>query len=253
MRMSGGRATKDVARVGDTVRRPVKPNSRLVRMLLSQLRERGFDAAPRYLGSDEHGREVFSFLPGEVPAELDPAIADATLIAAAGLIRRFHEATAGTEIAGDDEVVCHNDLSPCNFVFRDEEPVGIIDFDTAAPGQRLQDVGYALFLWLNLGTDGPPPDEQARRTKLFCRAYGIAANGGVIDAIVAAVAANIERLRADERGSDAEWWQAQLDWLNQHRGDLVERLALLAAVRLTGLFGRTGLVGIGAEDAAVTR
>jgi aminoglycoside phosphotransferase (APT) family kinase protein len=37
---------------------------------------------------------------------------------------------------------------------REGKPVGIIDFDAAAPGERLQDVGYALFLWLNLGSDG---------------------------------------------------------------------------------------------------
>jgi aminoglycoside phosphotransferase (APT) family kinase protein len=152
--LHNGRVTEDVVRVGDTVRRPFQRNSLLVRALLTQLHERGFDAAPRYLGSDEQGREVFSYLPGEVPPELDPAIADETLAAAGRLIRRFHDATAGTEIAAGYEVVCHNDLSPCNFVLREGKPVGIIDFDAAAPGERLQDVGYALFLWLNLGSDG---------------------------------------------------------------------------------------------------
>jgi aminoglycoside phosphotransferase (APT) family kinase protein len=44
---------------------------------------------------------------------------------------------------------------------REGKPVGIIDFDAAAPGERLQDVGYALFLWLNLGSDGPPVTKYA--------------------------------------------------------------------------------------------
>jgi hypothetical protein len=78
-------------------------------------------------------------------------------------------------------------------------------------------VGYALFLWLNLGTDGQPLHEQARRIRIFCRAYGIDADGDVIDAIVAAVAANVERLRAEKRLAAVEWWQLQLDWLNNHR------------------------------------
>jgi aminoglycoside phosphotransferase (APT) family kinase protein len=219
-----GRVTEGVVRVGDTVRRAPRPNSPFVRTLLAHLREHGFDAAPRYLGTDEQGRETFSYQPGEVPADLDAAIPDETLIAAAPLIRRYHDGTAGTEIAGDSEVVCHNDLSPCNFVFRDDRPVGILDFDAAAPGQRLQDIGYAIFLWLNLGTDGPPPDEQARRIELFCRAYGVEAHNQVINVIVDAVAANIERLRADERLADVAWWQAQLDWLNRHRAELAERL-----------------------------
>jgi hypothetical protein len=224
VRLTGGRITTAVVRVGDTVRRPVKPNSHFVRTLLTLLHERGFDAAPRYLGSDEHGREVFSFLRGDVPPELDAAIPDKTLAAAARLIRQFHDATAGSEIAGDSAVVCHNDLSPCNFVFRKGLPVGIIDFDAAAPGQPLQDVGYALFLWLNLGTDGRPPDDQARRMKLFCRAYGVDAGPEVIDAIIAVVAANIESLHSDQRIADVEWWQSQLDWLTHHHGKLASLL-----------------------------
>jgi Ser/Thr protein kinase RdoA (MazF antagonist) len=220
--LTGGRVTQDVVRVGDTVRRPPGDNAQLVRVLLEQLHARGFDAAPRYLGADGRGREVFSFLHGEVPPDLDRSIPDETLAAAARLIRRFHDATAGTVLAAGHEVVCHNDLSPCNFVFRAGAPVGIIDFDAAAPGRRLQDLGMALFLWLNLGTDGRQLAEQARRITLFCRAYGVQANHDVMDAIIAVVGANLDQLHVDNRGADAEWWQAQLDWLGQHRCELVE-------------------------------
>src|SRR5438876_7797837 len=67
--LSGGRVTPGVTRVADTVRRPSNPNSPLVRELLRQLEQAGFDAAPRYLGQDEQGREIFSFQPGEVPTD----------------------------------------------------------------------------------------------------------------------------------------------------------------------------------------
>lgn len=219
--LEGGRVTPGVVRVGDTVRRPLRRNSALVRALLSHLHEQGFDAVPRYLGSDEQGREVFSYLPGDVPPELDAAISDDALAAAALLIRRLHDATAGTALAEDDEIVCHNDLSPCNFVFRERMPVGIIDFDSAAPGRRLDDLGYALFLWLNLGTDGAPLDAQARRLEVFCRAYGIDADAVVVDAVLGAVRANIERLSKAGRSGDLEWWQAQLDWIESRRSSLV--------------------------------
>jgi hypothetical protein len=222
--LTGGRVTPDVVRVGATVRRPVRPNAAFVRELLARLADDAFDGAPRYLGRDDAGREIFSFLPGEVPSDLDSGIRDDALAAAARLIRRFHDATAGSELAGACDVVCHNDLSPCNFVFRAGEPVGIIDFDAAAPGDRLHDVGYALFLWLNLGTDGPPLPEQTRRIGLFCRAYGIEANRDVVEAIDAAVAANIARLRAEGRIADVDWWQGQLDWLRRGRPDLEEYL-----------------------------
>jgi Ser/Thr protein kinase RdoA (MazF antagonist) len=224
--LTGGRVSQDVVRVGATVRRPPGQNALLVRTLLKQLHERDFDGAPRYLGADERGREIFSFLSGDVPPDLDAAIPDETLAAAARLIRRFHDATGGTPLTADHEVVCHNDLSPCNFVFRTGVPVGIIDFDAAAPGTRFQDVGIALFLWLNLGTDGQPLPEQARRINLFCGAYGTEANEEVIEAIICAVNANVEQFRANHRISDAEWWQAQLDWLKRHRRELVEALRL---------------------------
>jgi Ser/Thr protein kinase RdoA (MazF antagonist) len=220
VRLTGGRVTEGVVRVGDTVRRPARESAGFVRALLEHLAAQGFSGAPRHLGRDELGREVLSFVPGRVPAELDAAIPDGALEAAAGLIRRFHDATAGSELAGAGEVVCHNDLSPCNFVFRDGLPVALIDFDAAAPGDRLQDVGYALFLWLNLGTNGPPPVSQARRIGVFCRSYCIAADEIVIDAIVAAVATNTERLIRAGRDVDAAWWQGQLRWLELHRSEL---------------------------------
>jgi hypothetical protein len=154
------------------------------------------------------------------------------LASAARLIRRFHDATEGSALAAGEEVVCHNDLSPCNFVFRRGEPVGIIDFDAARPGSRLQDLGYAIFLWLNLGRGGPAAGEQARRVRLFCDAYGVEADEKVLDAIISAVAANVERLRVDNRSGGFEWWQAQLGWLARHRSDLANALGAFIGGRV---------------------
>jgi aminoglycoside phosphotransferase (APT) family kinase protein len=220
MAVGRGRTTGGVVRVGDTVRRPRNPNSAFVRLLLAHLHEHDFDAAPESIGEDDEGREIFSFLDGDVPPDLDSGHSDDTLAAAAQLIRRYHDATAGSILAGTKEVVCHGDLSPCNTVFRDGQPLALIDFDTAAPGTRLQDLGYALFLWLNLGTDGPSPREQARRVGVFCKSYGIGADVELIDATLAAVAANVDRLHADGRPADAAWWLAQLAWLERHREEL---------------------------------
>jgi Ser/Thr protein kinase RdoA (MazF antagonist) len=221
MPLHGGRVTRDVIRVGHTVRRPRTPTSEFVASLLADLERRGLGAAPRHLGTDEQGREVFTFIEGVVPAELESDFTDETLASAARLIRRYHDATAASSLAQPAEIVCHNDLSPCNFVFRDGAPVGIIDFDAAAPGSRLQDVGYAIFLWLNLGTDGPAATEQRRRIEVFCDAYGMEAEESVIAAVVDSVSRNIDRLRAGARCADAAWWEVQLAWIGQHREQLV--------------------------------
>src|SRR5436309_12728779 len=117
IQLSGGRVTEKVVRVGETVRRPLKPNSTFVRALLERLREQGFGAAPLYLGADERGREMFSFQPGEVPAELDATISDETLAEAARLIRRYHDATASSGLGWPEDVVLNNELSPRHCVF----------------------------------------------------------------------------------------------------------------------------------------
>jgi Ser/Thr protein kinase RdoA (MazF antagonist) len=196
-----------------------------VRKLLAHLETVGLDCVPRYLGRDEDGRETFTFVPGVVPADLDPGFPDQVLVAAARLIRRFHDATAGAEVAGSAETVCHGDLSPCNFVFRDGEPVAIIDFDAAAPADRLLDLGYAAFLWLNLGTDGLPVGEQARRLALFCRAYGVEPDRKVVLAINAAVDENVARLQLDGRLADVVWWRTQHDWLLAHEDEITALLS----------------------------
>ena len=82
--------------------------------------------------------------------------------------------------------------------------------------------GYmdALAKLNTLGTDGADPAEQAGRMSVFCDAYGVPAGPGIVAAISSAVAANIERLRAESRLADAEWWRAQLDWVEQNGATL---------------------------------
>ena len=56
-----------VVRVGDTVRRPVRPFTATIQTYLKHLHDRGFHEAPRPLGYDDQGREVLSFVEGDVP------------------------------------------------------------------------------------------------------------------------------------------------------------------------------------------
>ena len=66
MPLAGGDVTEGVVRVGNTVRRPVRPHSPLVHALLAHLESAGFEGAPRFLGIDGSGREVLSYIDGEV-------------------------------------------------------------------------------------------------------------------------------------------------------------------------------------------
>lgn len=53
-----------VQRIGDTVRRLRGEHSDFVARLLDYLHEAGFAAAPRYLGVDDHGRDIFTYVAG---------------------------------------------------------------------------------------------------------------------------------------------------------------------------------------------
>ncbi len=172
-RLTGGRTTQGVVRIGDTVRRPIMRDAAFGHDCLLHLERAGFSQAPRFLGVDEAGREMLSFIPGSVPAELG-WYTDAQIDMAATLLRRFHDATATMPLVKESgfEVACHNDWAPTNTVFLADEPVAMIDFDTARPGERLWDAGYSAFTWLDLGNDDLSVDDQIHRLGVFAQGYG---------------------------------------------------------------------------------
>jgi Ser/Thr protein kinase RdoA (MazF antagonist) len=224
--LAGGRVTDGVVRVGNTLRRPPTGNSGFVRGLLAHLAANGFDEAPRPLGVDEKGRDIFSFIVGEVPADL-AFHDDATLAVAAALIRRYHDATTGFvtgACARSADIVCHNDLSPCNFVFRDDRPVAIIDFDAAAPGYRQDDLGYAAWLWLDIGDEETGAAEQARRLRLFVEAYGTDEVDALVEAMIKRQAMAIRSAEQAGNAAMAEWARSCLTWTVGNFATLATRM-----------------------------
>ncbi len=188
--MSGGFVTA-VVRVGATVRRPAPSSAGFVRSLLRHLEEHGCSGAPRYLGVDEQGREVLSFIEGHVAWEADqPADVRSaeSLVRVAELVRELHDLTAGTGLAGGEEVVCHNDLSPKNTVYRDLgrglRPVAFIDWDIAAPGARLHDVAHVCWQYVGLGPDLADAADAARSVRLIADAYGLADRSRLVETIL---------------------------------------------------------------------
>ena len=112
--LAGG-FVNDVVRIDDTVRRPVGERAGFVHALLRWLEEQGWAGAPRILGFDERGREILSFIYGQAgwePALRAAVSSEVALVRVARLLRELHDSTAGTALAGEAEVVCHNDLSP---------------------------------------------------------------------------------------------------------------------------------------------
>jgi aminoglycoside phosphotransferase (APT) family kinase protein len=175
--LGGGAVTDGVVRVGDTVRRPIRPGNELMREVLVQLEAAGFDECPRWLGVDAEGRDILSWIEGETFVErgrMHPYLADAAgritfddrqVAAAMRLLRRYHD-TFGAGVA------CHGDYGPWNLVWRSRMPVAIIDFDRVHHGPASEDVGYALRMFLGYGWSDDTPEELARRTAVAVSAYG---------------------------------------------------------------------------------
>jgi Phosphotransferase enzyme family len=171
--LSGGRLTPGIVRVGNTVRRPPKGNAAFVHDLLLFLEDRGFRYAPRFLGTDEQGREILGYLEGQTWAGSGSGLSDDLLVQAAGVIRRLHDVTAGSLLAQGHEIVAHHELGPHNAIFHENQVVGFIDWDDAAPGTRLRDLANAVYNYVDVGHWArQTADEQARRIRLMCAAYG---------------------------------------------------------------------------------
>jgi Phosphotransferase enzyme family len=252
-------------RVGQTVRRTGNSWSPAVLDLLRHLDREGFAGAPRALGFDDQGREVLTYIEGEVgrgdsfiPDQggrfdirlPDYVWRDDVLVHLGALIRAYHDAAATFPWAGREwlfeprqpvETVCHNELFPWNTVFRSGVPVAFIDWDTAAPGPRAWDLGFAAWRWVPFFRDakcravGLPPGiaEKARRFRLLVDAYGLEPDIGI-------VRAGIERMRQLlehmwKLAADGSEWEVELArrglldegaleiaWVEQHAEALVE-------------------------------
>lgn len=178
----------EVARKGDQVLREAGPWTATIQRLLAHLRAEGLDWVPEPQGWTKDGREALSYLKGKVPTYPLPewVYDDAVLKRAAKWLRKLHDATEGyvdqdphwrSAPRKPAEVICHNDFAPYNMVFRDQELVGVIDWDFAAPGPRLWDLAYLCYRTVPLmrpsNPDSPTSSiDLGARMELALAAYG---------------------------------------------------------------------------------
>jgi len=240
--LPGGFVT-EVVRVGDTVRRPPPAGAEFVHDLLDLFERCRWGGAPRFLGIDERGREILSFLEGHVawePIQPPSVCSEESLVQVARLVREFHDLTAGTPLAGGGEVICHNDLSPKNTVYRETgaglRPVAFIDWDAAAPGERIHDVAHVCWQYLGLGPGVTDLDRAARRVRMICDAYGLNGRDALVETVLwwqdrcwrgieaGAAAGEPAMVRLRDNGA-ARSVRDAYRWVAQHRDELNATLA----------------------------
>ncbi|WP_418277946.1 hypothetical protein ACNHYB_08285 [Isoptericola jiangsuensis] len=135
----GGGNVSDVVRIGDTVHRTAGPWTPTIHALLAWVRAQGVDVVPAPLGVDAEGREVLSWLPGEVAGWPVPHwVWD---------LGTLHDGVA---------------------------LVGFIDVDMASPGPRAWDLAYLGYRMCGWCEDMPAPDgpAPAERLETLLDGYG---------------------------------------------------------------------------------
>jgi Phosphotransferase enzyme family len=242
--LSGGTLTS-VVRVGDTVHRPTGPWSPVVHALLIHLQTVGFERAPRFLGIDDQGREVLTFLPGTVANWPWPQVmlSDDGPRQIGEWLRDYHDAVRSFErpedtswrngSSGPDigQLILHGDPGPWNAVWYEGKLQGFIDWDLAHPGDPAEEVLEALWHVVPLYDDDACGEagflegcDRMRRVAVFLDTYGSSIRFEDEPSMANAVLAHAKRQRAETlRLSDAgvepwvtlaaRWPDLHLKWL----------------------------------------
>ena len=196
-------------KIGDTVHRDSGVWTPSVHKLLNYLEEHGFDAAPRALGFDSEGREILTYLPGEAVFRpwQEVLLSGDGLEQLAKLLRKYHDLVAGFD-PGDDaqwrvgklplkkgQIIRHGDLGAWNTLWQDGILTGIIDWDFAQPGERIEDLAQMAYhtiplrgeqIWKNAGFSTRP--DFLNRLESLVAAYGMF----TVDEVLAAALRVIE-------------------------------------------------------------
>lgn len=238
---------RPVAIVDGVVTRPASALTPALFSFFQHLREQGLDCVPEPIEVVD-GYERLRLIEGEDGGRgWYHQHTDEGLASAARLLRRIHD--AGREwtppdavrwtahpVEGEDLVFCHGDPGPWNFIWQDQEAVGLIDWDYLHPAPRTDDVAYALRWFAPLREDRwvlewhhfPEVPDRRHRVEVFLEAYGDLPAFDVVDAVATRMQATLDlvhelavqgvepqRTWVAEGARDVEL--AELAWVREHR------------------------------------
>jgi len=191
----GGSTRNKTVRIGDIVHKAAAAQHPMVRKYLLYLEEKGMPGVPRFLGIDEQGRDMFSYLPGKTmgpdyPHDHPCLHSDQCVIDTARFMRKLHDVSVGflpraieagwthPHFSNDTpEVICHADAAIWNFVFINDRLAGLFDFEQACPGTRYWDLASTVSMMSFPGPYNYNPKLHAgktkRQVKLFFDEYGM--------------------------------------------------------------------------------
>ncbi len=220
--------------------------------LLDHLERAGFTGSPHAVSAD--GEDVVTYIPGE---SVHPhAWSDEGVFRVGRLLRGLHETTASFVPPPDaawhpwpfasgapEAVISHRDTGPWNIVARDGLPVAFIDWVTAGPADRLEEIAATAWLNAQLHDDDiaerqglPGAPARAAQLRCFADGYRLAAADrlglvtGMIEYAIRDSAAEAVQARVTAQSGDcgALWaiaWRARsAAWMVRHRSLLENAL-----------------------------
>jgi hypothetical protein len=136
-------------------------------------------AIPRVLGRDEQGREVLTYLPGQVVDIDTETLSAGQIVSLVNWTRSFHEAVTGFSHPGpwryfavaEPTLIGHNDIALYNACFDGDTLAGVFDWDLAGPTTPLLELAFIAWncvpLWADIASG-----QAAARLSLIASAYG---------------------------------------------------------------------------------
>ena len=228
--LTGGRITLGVVKKGNQVLRPLCTNSTFVHDVLKWLEKKMVDLAPKFIGLTNDEREIISFLDGTSPDNIG-WFSDNQLYEAGKIIKRLHDNLSDFPGCTDGKTVCHNDLSPCNFMFLNDLPYTVFDWDASTIDDPINDIAYAIWLWLDIGFDdvyddgcGPnTPSVIGKKAKIMLDAYGLEKEKRNI--LIFKIYEQMQRVsfstKLENRMDAHEWANNCEKWLRKYQAEIV--------------------------------
>jgi hypothetical protein len=225
----GGRITQGVVKKGNHVLRPLCSNSTLVHDVLRWLDNKSVELSPKFIGVTDDNREIISFLEGVSPNNIGWFCED-QIYQAGKIIKCLHDNLSDFPGCSIGQTVCHNDLSPCNFMFLDNLPYAVFDWDAAKIDDPINDVAYAVWLWLDIGYEGPyeycneinTPSNIGKKAKILLDAYELENNKRNI--LIPKIYEQMQRVssssKLDNRKETYKWVHNCELWLRKYEDEI---------------------------------
>lgn len=221
IKLVGGRSTAEVYKVDEKVLRTHQERSDFANEFLKYLESKDFKHSQRFLYKDNNGFDHFKYIKGYVPIEIGETSIE-QLVEFMKIVRQMHD--LGEEYLNNGKVICHNDLSPCNVVFINNEPEFIIDWDGAEMGERSEDIVYILWLWINIGSHNRDNINILEQIKIGLEAYG--ANENIINDLASKFIERMDKVQNEMRKDHyeykrtVEWVAFSKLWINEHKDEI---------------------------------